>query len=174
MSSFSPAEIELEFADGAYLFRLPCTAVAELQEACGGRVTYPDGSTARRPKPLGAIWREHVAGLLSFQGKELVDHAALNFNPVDSREVILRALTAGGRGRVKGEVVNLDRTGARILVEDHVDRWPIAEVWKFATSILTACCEGYAPPKEDAPPGKQKAATTEGTFSSTSPQQPGA
>ncbi len=170
MSRFSPAEIELEFADGSYLFRLPCTAVAELQEACGVRVTFPDGATARRAKPLGAIWREHAAGLLHFQGKDIVDHSALNFNPSDSREVVLRALTAGGKGRVEGEPVTLDRIGARAMIEDHFDAWPIAEQWKFATSILFACCEGYTPEAE--PPGKQKAGTK--TSSSTSPPQPGA
>lgn len=171
MTGFSPAEIELEIEGGTYLFRLPCTAVAELQEACGGRVTLPDGATAKRPKPLGAIWREHAAGLLEFQGQKVVDHAALNFNPADSREVILKALTAGGGGVVNGEPVTVDRTGARIIVEDHVDRWPIAEVWKFATAILFACCEGYTSPEAD-PPGKQKAGKK--TSSSTSPQPLGA
>jgi len=171
MPNFSPAQIEMAFADGTYLFRLPCTAVAEVQDACGTRVTFPDGATARRAKPLGAIWREHAGGLLKFNGQQIVDHAALNFNAADSREVVLKALTAGGKGVVNGSPVTLDRTGARILVEDYFDALPIAEQWKLATSILFACCEGFI--AEEQPPGKQTAGTKE-TSSSTSPTQPGA
>lgn len=156
MQRFAPAEIELEFADGEYLFRLPAKQIAELQERRGYKVTWPDGASGHRPKALGTIWREHLAG---------------EADPQDSREVIRLALIGGGKASVNGTPREIDRTAAKLLVEDDVETWPEMEIVKFATTILIACCNGFRPPEDkDDPPKKPKRRAK--TSSSTSPPPP--
>lgn len=152
----APAEIELEFGDGQFLFRLPALYIDRLQRARGCDVTWPDGSQGKRPKPFGQIFREHMTG---------------DYDPLDSYEVIKLALTAGGGGVVAGESVKLDPTKARIMAEDVAKTWPIEQVFLFASTILRACCYGYEPQKtEDQEPGNETPPMTGG--SSTSEQPP--
>lgn len=153
-SPVPPREITLRFADGSYLFRLPAVQIAQLQTKRGVAVTYPDGASGIRPKAFGTIWREHATG---------------EYDPLDSREIVLQALIGGGEGLVNGETVKVGPTKAVDLVEAYFDREPAEDQWKFATSILMAVAQGYVPPKgegEDGDPGNAEGA---GTGSSTSP-----
>lgn len=146
MQRFAPAEIELEFANGSALFKIPAKLIAQLQELRGYRVTWPDGASGHRPKALGTIFREHMTG---------------EYDPADSREIVRLGLIGGGK----------DQTSARLLIEDHFDQWPEEEKWKFATAVLVACCQGFQPPPGAPPPKKPKRRSRK-TSSSTSPAPP--
>lgn len=134
------SEIELEFGDGQFLFRLPALYIDRLQRERGTDVTYPDGSQGKRPKPFGQIFREHMTG---------------DYDPIDSLTVIKLALTAGASGVVAGETIKLDPTKARIMVEDVVKSWPVEQWYLFASAILRACCYGYEAKAEDSEPGNE-------------------
>lgn len=150
-SRFAPAEVELELPIGTFLFRLPPPAIAKIQEARGMRVTYPDGSSGVRPKPIGAIIREHLAGVNGTVLELAADLYMAEFDAADTREVIVQGFIWGGGGVVDGVRVDLDEMAARRLVIDKVDPWPLVEKWKLATSILVTCAQGFVPPK---PPGE--------------------
>lgn len=159
--AFPPAEVELELPCGTFLFRLPGVRIAALQEARGFRVTFPDQSSGRRPKPIGQIVREHIAGIGGEMPNLLGDAYSGEYDASDSREVIIQGLIGGGRGEIDGEAVIVDEGFARRLVADKIDDWPIEERWKTATAILIACCQGFVPPvkDEDPLPGNVEAAT---------------
>lgn len=155
--SHAAAQADLEFGGGTFLFRIPATLVQELQNDRGTKVTWADGSFGKRPKAIGAIWREHVSGLYLLGAETVIDHSALNFDPADSRAIVFFGLLGGGAGLVNGERVSVDRIRAKQLLEEHFDTWPIKDQWTFAAAVLTICCEGYTP-KKDAPPGNVEAA----------------
>lgn len=160
-ANVAAAEISLELPFGTFLFRLPPARIAQVQEARGVRFQYPDGSTGKRPKPIGTIVREHLAGVLGDVPNEfLVDDYTGDHDGADSREVIIQALQGGG-------MADMD---ARRLVIDNIDPWPENERWKLATAILVACVRGYIPPTqpgEDSDQGNAEAAGA--TTSSTTP-----
>lgn len=149
------AEIELEFGDGQFLFKLPALYIDRLQRERGTDVTYPDGSQGKRPKPFGQIFREHMTG---------------DYDPLDSLAVIKLGLTAGGRGMVAGESIKVDPTKARIMTEDVTATWPVEQWYLFASAILRACCYGYEPTAGDKEPGNETPPQTGGI--STSDPQP--
>lgn len=125
------AEIELEFGDGSFRFRLPALYIDRLQKDRGYDVTWPDGSTGKKPKPFGQIFREHMTG---------------DYDVLDSIGVIKLALTGGGGGVVAGEAVKLDPTKARIMADDVAKTWPVEQIYLFAATILRACTYGYEAP----------------------------
>lgn len=149
------AEIELEFGEGQFLFRLPALYIDQLQRKRGVDVTYPDCSTGKRPKPFGQIFREHMTG---------------DYDPLDSIEVIRLGLTAGGGGVVAGEEVKLTPTSARIMVEDVTKTWPVEQWYLFASAILRACCYGYEPPKTEGQEPKNETPPETGGYSTSEPQ----
>lgn len=169
---FSPAQIELELSCGTFLFKLPAPNLARLQEARGFNVTFPDGSSGRRPKALGAIVREHLAGIGGQLPNLTADGYFGEYDVADSREVIVQGMLGGAQGMVDGQMVEVTEQFVRRLVTDQVDEWPTEEKWKTATAILVACTQGFVPPADDndeeSPPGNVDAATS-GTSSSTSP-----
>lgn len=152
-----PREISLRFADGTYLFALPAAQIGQLQTKRGVAVTYPDGASGVRPKTFGTIWREHATG---------------EYDPLDSREIVLQGLIGGNEGTVDGETKPVGPTRAVDLVAAYFDKEPAEEQWKFATSILMAVAQGFVPPKsdeEDGDPGNAPGATV----TSTSPGSSG-
>lgn len=134
MKSPPPREIELEFADGSYLFSLPVEQLAELQRTRGWPVRWGDGSEAIRPKPFGLIWREHTTG---------------DYDPLDSREIFRLALIGGGRGIVGGQEVKVGSLRALEMTQRYFDPMPAEEQWQFAVSILVAVAQGFQPPEEE-------------------------
>ena len=135
------AEIELEFGDGLFMFRLPALYIDRLQKERGYDVTWPDGATGKKPKPFGQIFREHMTG---------------DYDVLDSLAVVKLGLTAGGGGVVAGATVKLDPTKARIMSEDVAKSWPVEQIYLFAATILRACTYGYeAPNAGDSEPGNE-------------------
>lgn len=135
------AQIELEFGDGLYRFRLPPVHVDKIQKSRGYRVTWPDGSEGMRPKPVGMIMREIMGG---------------EFDILDCIAIIQEGLIAGGGGVVDGEDVTMTATKARMMVEDVVNTWPIQEVHDNAAAIIRGCWFGVED-KEDKQPGNDPA-----------------
>lgn len=152
------AEIELEFGEGQFRFRLPALYIDQLQKKRGYDVTWPDGSQGKKPKPFGQIFREHMTG---------------DYDPLDSLEIIRLGLTAGGGGTVAGDTVKLDPTKARIMVEDVTATWPVEQWFIVAGAILRACTYGYEPPKatEDKEPGNETPPQTGDTSTSEPPPE---
>lgn len=149
------AEIELEFGDGQFRFRLPPVYVDQIQKRRGYEVTWPDGAVGKRPKPIGMIAQEIMAG---------------QFDALDCLEIIKSGLIAGGGGVVAGEDVELNPTKARMMMEDVTATWPLSEIHLFAQAILGACWYGYDS-AEDKQSGKEEAPpTTEDSSTSEPPQ----
>lgn len=156
-ATFHPRSIDLRFADGEYTFALPAVQLAELQEKRGWKVSWPDGSTGIRPKPFGLIWREHATG---------------DYDPGDSREIVRLALIGGGKGRVNKAKKEVDSIEALDLVEVYFDPWPTEKQWQFATAIISAVCQGFEPPKGEAPPAPEEdgdSGNAEGATTAISP-----
>lgn len=135
-----PREITLRFGDGSYLFALPAAQLGQLQTKRGVTVTYPDGGVATRPKPFGQIWREHTMA---------------EYDPLDSREIVLQALIGGAHGETDdGREIKVLAVKAADLVMTYFDPLPAEEQWKFATSILIAVAQGFTPPDDNAGDGE--------------------
>lgn len=145
-------EIELEFGDGLFLFRLPALYVDRLQKERGYDVTWPDGAQGKKPKPFGQIFREHMTG---------------DYDLLDSMAVIKLGLTAGKGGMVAGARKDLDPTKARMLSEEVANLWPAEQIYLFAATILRACTYGYTPTmREDSEPGNETPPMTGDTSTS--------
>lgn len=134
-------DLELEFGDGVFRFRMPALYIDRLQRERGYDVTWPDGSHGKKPKPFGQIFREHMTG---------------DYDVSDCLAVIKLALTAGGGGVVASEPVKLDPTKARMMADDVAAMWPVEEIYMFSAIILRACTYGYTPPNtEGSEPGNE-------------------
>lgn len=127
--------IELEFADGSYLFDLKLPQLAELQEKtdCGifklyGRVMrgrYLVGDAVIAPPTEGEAFAE------------------------DLFQTIRLGLIGGGRGVVEGKEVEVSALTAKTLVERYCHNAPLKDSWAIAAAILGARVEGYTPPKDE-------------------------
>jgi len=149
-------EIELEFADGRYLFRLGLSQIGELQTKCGAG--------------LGAIFARVMAGryIIEATGASFGNPSEAAWFSQDLTETIRLGLIGGGSGEVNGSPVKVDPILARRLVETYgPPARPMSEAWTIAAAVLGACVEGYSPPGEADPPKKAGPATT--TDGSTSP-----
>ena len=114
-------EIELEFGDGLFMFRLPALYIDRLQKERGYDVTWPDGAQGKKPKPFGQIYREHMTG---------------DYDVLDSMAVIKLGLTAGKGGNVAGASVVLDATKARMMA---MFTWSARALFKTLESMATPC-----------------------------------
>lgn len=138
------AEVELEFGDGAYTFRLPPVYVDRIQRQRGFDVTWPDGAVGKRPKPIGMIALEIMNG---------------QFDLLDCIAIIVAGAQAGGMKVVDGEAVKLNATQARLDVEDILSTMPISEVQNIAAAIIRACWYGYDDGKGQSDEGKDSLKT---------------
>ena len=156
-----PGETTIELGGGSYVVRLPVHLAAELQTQRALTVTFPDGSTARRPKPLGLIWREHAD--------------SGEYDPIDSVAIITLGLLGGAKGvGPDQQPVEVNRAVAEKLVRDYVtgnpgdpQPMPLEDIWQLALRILVAVCQGYVP--ELGAPGPKATAGEADTPTSTSP-----
>lgn len=130
--------LELEFADGTYLFDLKLPQLAELQEKCASGVLAIYGRLLRGRYVLG----DATIGAPA-EGEARVE---------DMFETIRLALIGGGRGLVDGKEVTVSALTAKTLVERYCHAAPLRESWTLAAAILGARFEGYEPPKKAEPP----------------------
>jgi hypothetical protein len=155
VGDFAPAERPIKLGGDTYLCRLPLERIAELQASRGYAVQWPDGSRGKRPKPMGAIWREHI------QNAE--------YDPEDSRAIIFQSLLGGATvTRKDGTQAKVDRAVAEEACRLWIDPIPHEEKWQVAMEILIACCQGYRPPTEG-DSGNAQAASSENGPSITPP-----
>lgn len=150
--------LELDFADGTYLFDLKLPQLAELQEKCGAGVF----------KIYGRV----------LQGRYHFDDEVIGFPQEgeafseDLFETIRLGLIGGGRGIVDDREVVVSALTAKSLVERYVHPAPLREAWAIAAAILGARVEGYSPPKKAAPAGEpadDQTASTSPKSSQTAP-----
>jgi hypothetical protein len=143
-----PNGIELEFADGAYLFALPVLQIIELQRACekpgrsGGIFEIYGRVLAGRAKYVDNDGLEHMLAL-PHEGRASVE---------DIFETIRLALIGGGTGLVNGEEVKVGPIRAKQLVEAYCHPAPLKESWDIAAAILYALVEGYEDKKKEPQP----------------------
>lgn len=124
--------LELDFADGAYLFDLKLPQLAELQEKCGV------GILAVYARVLKG---RYIIGETTFGAP---NEGEAHFQ--DMFETIRLALIGGGRGLVDGNEVAVSALTAKSLVERYVHTAPLREAWTLAAAILGARFEGFTPP----------------------------
>ena len=125
--------LQLEFADGEYLFDLKLPQLLELQEKCGNV-----GALRIRARVL--------------QGRYLLDGGTIGVPSEgeafveDLFETIRLGLIGGGLGIVNGAEVAVNAITANKLVERYCHPAPLREAWTLAAAILAARFEGYTPP----------------------------
>lgn len=129
--------LELEFADGEYLFDLKIPQLAELQEkrGCG----------------IFKLYGRVVQGRYIFEGLSIASTVEGEAYAEDLFEVIRLALIGGNSGVVNGEEVKVSPITARKLVERYCHDAPLKESWAVAAAILGARIEGYVPEKKAQP-----------------------
>jgi len=139
------AQIDLDFADGRYLFALPLPQLEELEERCG----YTDTKGNRRRRGVIAVYGDLIAGLDVQDGQIVAIPQIGQASGVDARHVIRLGLIGGASGIVEGQPVKVDALVARSLCERYVDPMPIVKRWTMAAAILKAAIEGYEPKKAE-------------------------
>lgn len=126
--------LELDFADGTYLFDLKLPQLAELQEKRGCGVFK--------------VYARVLAGRYVIEDISVADTMQAEAFAEDLFETIRLGLIGGGRGEVDGKEVAVSAIGARRLVERYCHAAPLRESWAVAAAILGARIEGYSPPGE--------------------------
>lgn len=129
--------IDLEFADGSYIFALPLPQIAELQRKAGAGI--------------GALFARVLKGCVKIGGDVMLNPGQAEFYALDVIETVRHGLIGGGKGTVNGEEVKVDPALANKLVDTYVLGRPLSDSWSLAASILGACIVGYDPPKKDEP-----------------------
>lgn len=126
--------LDLEFADGSYLFDLKLPQIAELQEKrrCGIFTLF-----GRVLKGRYLLEGGDVLGLAN-EGEAYAE---------DLFETIRLGLIGGAGGLVDGREVKVDALTAKRLVENYCHAAPLRESWSVAAAILGARIEGYTDPK---------------------------
>lgn len=121
--------IDLQFADGQYLFKLGLAQIRELQDKTG--------------TGIGALYARVLQGRM---GDTLEDaHPAYAMYHVDDvRETVRQGLIGGAGGLVDGADVKVTALRATELVERYLDPMPLKSQWDLAAAILFALVEGYA------------------------------
>jgi hypothetical protein len=129
--------IELEFADGQYLFALPLAQINELQRKTG--------------IGIGGLFARVLKGCARIGGDVVLAPGQAEFYALDIIETVRHGLIGGGKGVVNGEEVKVTPILANQMVDAYVLNRPLSESWSLAASILGACIVGYDPPKKDPP-----------------------
>lgn len=141
--------IELEFADGKYLFALPLAQINELQRKCG--------------IGIGGLYARVLKGFAVVGDNVILAPGQAEFYALDIVETVRHGLIGGGTGLVNGEEVTVTPFVANRLVDAYVLTRPYNDSWSLAGTILGVCILGYDPPKKDQPAKERatkKAAST--------------
>lgn len=154
-----PCQIDLDFGDGTYLFKLNGPQRAELQRLCGVKANHPQYGEVVIPTGLGTILTRVMKGRYLNGGKTFGHPEQGEWHDADLTETIRLGLIGGG----------MDAVNARRMIETYVETAPRARAWDLAAAILWACVQGFVPPaaKGADPPKKAKAGKT--MASSTTP-----
>lgn len=156
--------LDLEFADGSYLFDLKLPQLAELQD--------------KRRAGVFAIYARVLKGRYTLDGLPVPVLSEAEAFAEDLFETIRLGLIGGGRGLVDGAEVKVSALRARELIERYCHSAPLSESWSLAAAILGARIVGYEPPSARPEPTlKKKAArktTSRSDKSSTTAQSSGA
>jgi hypothetical protein len=133
------SEIELDFADGRYLFKLPLPQLDELQRKCG--------------VGIGKLYGRLRQGCVQDPATREINllPAMAEFYALDVIEPIRQGLIGGNHGIVDGKEIAVTPTLANKLIDNYVMGQPLVENWKFAFSIVGACVLGFDPPKKAEP-----------------------
>lgn len=148
--------LELEFADGTYLFDLKLPQMAELQQ--------------KRECGIFKLYGRVLRGRYFFEGQAVGLAQEGEAFDADLFETIRLGLIGGGKGVVDGQEVQVSAIRARELVERYCHSAPLRESWAIAAAILGARIEGYDPPKKAEPakaPAKRKRTKSTSLASST-------
>jgi hypothetical protein len=138
--------LELEFADGAYTFKLTMAGINEIQTKCGAGI--------------GKVWQRLAASRLNFMGEDIGVANNAEFHVADIVEVIRQGLIGGKEGVVDGQTVIVTAGLANRLVENYVLAEPLQKSWSLAYAIIGALIEGYDVKKKDV--SEAEAGTTKG------------
>lgn len=137
-------DVQLEFGDGVYTFRLTLAGVDEIQRKCragmgevyarilAGR--YANGPLGDFGNPLEGKWRSE-----------------------DLIEVIRQGLIGGKHGMSDEKPVEVTAPIANALIENYVVGLPLAKAWSIAAAVCMAAIEGMDDPDEH--PVKKKRAS---------------
>jgi hypothetical protein len=130
----SPAtQVDLEFGDGVYTFKLGLVQISELQTKCGCGI--------------GALYARVLRGRYMVGDQPIGNVLEAEFFAVDLIETIRLGLMGGKRGEVSGEEVEVKPADANRLVAAYVfPERPLTEAWGLAAAILATAIEGYAAP----------------------------
>jgi hypothetical protein len=133
--------IELEWADGSYIFKLPLPQIRELETKCREASGVASG--------IAAIFARVLKGCVPVGKEVMLAPGAAEFYVTDIIETIRQGLIGGGKGIVDGEEIKVTPALASRLVQTYVLERPLSESWSVAASVLGACVMGYDPPKKD-------------------------
>lgn len=139
--------IELEFADGSYVFALPLAQISELQRKAN--------------IGIGGLFARVLKGCSRMGGDIVLSPGQAEFYALDLIETIRHGLIGGAGGIVNGEDVKMTPQLANRLVDTYVLTRPLSDSWSMAASILGACIVGFEDKKKDpqpAAPARPKAA----------------
>lgn len=139
--------IEIDFADGSYVFALPLAQIDELQRKTG--------------TGIGAIFARVIKGANRVGEDIVLAPASAEFYALDLIETIRQGLIGGRKGVVDEKEIEVTPALAKRLVDNYVLNQPLSAAWSLAVSILGAVIVGYDPPGEAGPP--KKAATENAT-----------
>lgn len=128
-------DVQLEFGDGRYLFRLTLAGVDEIQRKCkaGMGEVYSRVLAGRYVAPGGADFGNPL------EGKWRIE---------DLIEIIRQGLIGGGEGLADEKPVKVDALVANAMIERYVNPQPYAKAWSIAAAICMACIEGMDDPDE--------------------------
>lgn len=132
--------IELDFADGSYMFALPLAQIDELQRKCGAGI--------------GAIFARVIKGANRVGDDIILAPGSAEFYALDLIETIRQGLIGGKRGLVDGQEIAVTPALTKRLVDNYVLNQPLSAAWSLAVSILGAVIVGYDPPGEAGPPSE--------------------
>lgn len=130
--------VELDFADGKYIFALPVPQINELQAKCGIGIAGLFRRVYQGVEVIRTDTEEKIVYLPQFA----------DFHLADIRETIRQGLIGGGKGMVDGQPVEVTPQLANRLIENYVDGKPLMPAWNVAASVLGACITGFEPPKK--------------------------
>lgn len=129
--------LDMDFADGEYLFDLKLPQLIELQE--------------KRKAGIFTIYGRVLKGRYLIEGLMIADTSQAEAFAEDIFETIRLGLIGGGKGIVDGVETDVSSLRAKALVERYCHSAPLRESWAIAAAILGARVEGYEPEKKVAP-----------------------
>ena len=128
-------DLQLEFGDGQYLFKMTVHGLKEVQEKCGAGI--------------GAVWSRLAASRLNHIGVDAGHPEDARFRIEDIIEPIRQGLIGGGQGEVDGVPVKVTPMTANRLVDLYVINRPLQEGWAIAYAIMGRLVEGAPSPELD-------------------------